>query len=103
MPSMLNTLMASSYVVQAFDLPPGRTPASYFRDVDGARLGLLVLALLATILIYFALYKRDGNFSQVIAIFLIILVWVWFGGTGLTAVRKVITGGLHMGWDWLTS
>lgn len=77
-------------VEASFGFPDGRTFSSYFENVHGGALALLVLALILMAIVYKVFVDHDGNMSQAVGWIVIVLLLVFMAAPGLVASREVV-------------
>jgi len=86
----------------AFGLPPGRDWASYYNNLHGYAMLLILVAAGIHIAAHYKLLKAPGLIKTIIGALIIILAWVFIGSQGLVDFKHVLYDTWHAVKAWLS-
>ena len=86
-----------------FHLPPGRSIADYYTNLNGAYLAIMSLGFLLGLFAYYALVHNKGGFSKLFGYILIILIAFYLIAPGMVQSTKFVSDTFRLALGWLTS
>lgn len=86
-----------------FHLPPGRSIADYYTNLNGAYLAVMLLGFLLGIVVYSSLVHRKSGFTKLIGYILIIVISFYLIAPGMVQSRNFLNDTFRLGMGWFTS